>query len=130
MASFREKSLVLLRLMGTVDNESIRGTFVQTDDQGNAENGLFTAVLINPDLSAYNPAQIELTKVPAVSANASTPSIQSSDPQTSATQSQPVTALGNPKYRDVHSLAGTVPESLGVGFIGDGTMGAGGASMG
>ena len=45
------------------------------------------------------------------------------------TTKKPVTP-GKPKYRDVHSLAGTVPESLGFGFVCDGTAGAGAMGLG
>lgn len=130
MASIRDSSLVSLRLTGTVHNKSIKGTFIQADDQGNADMGMFTAILTNPDLSAYAPAKVESEVAPAASSNdnPSKPSSQTvSQPVSQTTQP---TVVGDPKYRDVHSMAGTVPESLGVGFIGDGTMGAGGMGVG
>jgi hypothetical protein len=117
MISAKDNSITSLRLMGTVHNEYIQGTFIRTDDQGNAESGMFTAVLVNPDPSDYVPAKA--LPEPSASVDTRTP--------TAMPSSQPV---GDPQYRDVHSLAGTVPESLGVGFAGDGTMGSGGMGMG
>jgi hypothetical protein len=116
MISVKDSSITSLRLMGIVRNESIRGTFIRTDDKGSAESGIFTAVLVDPDLSAYVPAKA--LPEPSASVDTGTPT---------AVPSQPV---GDPQYRDVHSLAGTVPESLGVGFVGDGTMGEGGMGIG
>lgn len=128
MNSLQDKSLISMRLIGTVEGENLKGSFVQADDQGRVDSGLFTAVLINPDLTAYSPAKV----VPA----SETPQAQTQQAQTPVeentavvSQTQP-TQLGNPKYRDVHTMAGMVPENLGVGFIGDGTMGAGGMGMG
>ncbi len=121
MTSFQDGSIVSLSFMGTIEGESIRGSFVMAGDRGSADAGLFNAVMINPDLTAYSPAEVsgssEAVQTPAAENNAV------------AAQTHP-TQLGNPKYRDVHTMAGMVPENLGVGFIGDGTMGAGGMGMG
>jgi hypothetical protein len=117
MISLKDKSITSLRLMGNVHNESIRGTLIGTDDWGNTESGVFTAVLVNPDTSAYVPANASSERAAPVNA--------STQPTPPASQATPEW-----QYRDVHSLAGTVPESLGVGFIGDGTMGTGGMGMG
>ena len=100
---------------------------MKSDDLGNVDSGLFKAVLINRDLSGYSPAKSTNLAPPSTdtAVSASAPSYVSA----SSGQIQPK-QLGNPKYVDVHSMSGYVPESLGVGFVGDGTMGAGGASMG
>jgi hypothetical protein len=118
--TIQDASIISTRLIGTVEGENFKGSFVQADDQGGADSGLFAAVMINPDLTAYSPAKV----VPASKASEA-PVAETAV----ATQTQP-TLLGNPKYRDVHTMAGMVPENLGVGFIGDGTMGAGGMGMG
>ncbi len=127
MTSIRDKSLVSLRLAGTVHNESIKGTFIQADDQGNIDSGMFTAILINPDLSAYTPAKVDSATATPASSN---DNVSQPVPQPVQSQATQPVVVGNAKYTDVHSLAGTVPESLGVGFIGDGTMGAGGMGLG
>ncbi len=125
MTSLQGGSLVSARLVGTLEGDNFKGSFVKADDQGMADSGMFSAVLINPDPAAYVPAKIEPSsetlEVPAEENAAAASS--------AASQVQP-TQLGNPKYRDVHTMAGTVPANLGVGFIGDGTAGAGGMGMG
>ncbi|HSD58651.1 MAG TPA: hypothetical protein VLB04_10750 [Methanotrichaceae archaeon] len=129
LTSLQDKSIVSTKLTGTIESENFKGSFVQADDQGGADSGLFTAVLINPDTTAYAPAKVEspaetsamISETPAAENTAAAPA--------AASQTQP-TQLGNPKYRDVHTMAGTVPQNLGVGFIGDGTAGAGGMGMG
>lgn len=125
--AIENSSLTSIRFTGTFQNESISGTFVRSDDLGNVDNGLFKAVLSNRDLSGYSPAKS--TNLGHSSINAPVFVSAPSDVSASSGQTQPK-QLGNPKYVDVHSMSGYVPESLGVGFVGDGTMGAGGASMG
>jgi hypothetical protein len=133
MTSLQGASLVATRLLGTVDGESLKGSFVRADDQGGADSGLFTAVMINPDLTAYSPANVEanseVSEVP-VTQNTAAATAAATAAETAATAQTQPTQLGNPKYRDVHTMAGMVPANLGVGFIGDGTMGAGGMGMG
>jgi hypothetical protein len=129
MTSLLDRSIVSMKLVGTIESESFKGSFVQADDQGAANSGLFTAVLINPDITAYAPAKIESPAETSV-LNPETAVAENTDVASAATSKTQPTQLGNPKYRDVHTMAGTVPENLGVGFIGDGTMGAGGMGMG
>jgi hypothetical protein len=123
MNSLQDKSLISMRLIGTIEGENLKGSFVQAYDQGRVDSGLFTAVLINPDLTAYSPVKV----VPASETTQAQTPVEENTAVPSQTQP---TQLGNPKYRDVHTMAGMVPENLGVGFIGDGTMGAGGMGMG
>ena len=121
-------TLTTLQLEGNARNETIQGGYIRVDDQGSFEDGLFTGNKTNADLSAYTPATI-LT----VGRTASAPEEAEANAKPAQalpdTTTKPVT-LGNPKYQDVHSLAGTVPESLGVGFVGDGTAGAGAMGLG
>ncbi len=120
LTSLRKKSLILTKLTGTFEGNYLKGSYVLADDQGKADSGMFSAVLVSQDLSAYSPAT---TESPATNTTAP----EEEDTATSS-KMQP-TQLGNPKYRDVHTMAGYVPENLGVGFIGDGTSGAGGIGM-
>jgi hypothetical protein len=131
MTALTNNSLNSIGLTGTFQNGTISGTFVQSDDLGNTATGLFEAVLVNKDLSGYSPSKL----VKPATQTANSPS--SSSISAPASAPTPATAgrtqpkqLGDPKYVDVHSMSGYVPESLGVGFVGDGTMGAGGSSMG
>ena len=121
-------SLITLQLEGIVRNETIQGSYIRVDDQGSFEDGLFTGNKIDADLSIYVPATI-LTPGRNASSPQETEAKAKPAPALPDTTTKPVT-LGNPKYRDVHSLAGTVPESLGVGFVGDGTAGAGAMGLG
>lgn len=141
MTSFKGTSLVSTKLMGTILKGSLSGIYLQSDDLGGYSSNLFTATLINPDTSSYSPAEIETSKsspqaqAPQTGAQSQAESSSPASPGiTSAIAPVPVTDTSKPvqlgnTYRDVHSIASTVPGSLGVGFIGDGTMGAGGSSM-
>ena len=131
MTALMNNSLNSIRLMGTFQNDSISGTFVQSNDLGNAESGLFKAVLINRDLSSYSPAKLARPAMNTVNSSSTISVSAPSSAITSAPAGKPQPKqLGDPKYVDVHSMSGYFPESLGVGFVGDGTMGAGGSSMG
>jgi hypothetical protein len=116
------KSLVSLQLAGVVENENSMGSFVRVNDLGSFERGHFNGIKINTDLSTYTPAQL-LSDVEK--ANASKPDAESA-PEAKA---KPV-VVGNPLYQDVPSKIGSVPMSIGVGFVGDGTAGAGGMGLG
>lgn len=133
MIYLRNSSLVTLQLAGAAEDENVLGTFVQVDDQGGFEVGSFSGNKINADLSAYVPARLPAAEKNASAADETdaTAKTGATVPDTTApdTTTKPV-SLGNPKYQDVHSLAGTVPESLGVGFVGDGTAGSGGMGLG
>ncbi len=125
MIYLRDNSLVTLQLEGNAQNEMIQGSYTRVDDQGNFENGLFAGNKVSKDPSAYAPA-----KIPIVEGNTSAlKETEATAKPALDTTAKPV-LLGNPRYQDVHSLAGTVPESLGVGFVGDGTAGAGGMGLG
>jgi hypothetical protein len=115
-------SLVSLQMVGSVENEDIRGNYALADDQGRFEEGLFLGTKINTDLSAYAPAQMRGDEKKA----ASSVSIEEDEIKTAA---KPVT-LGDPKYKYGASSTGAIPGPLGVGFVGDGTAGAGGMGLG
>jgi hypothetical protein len=116
------KSLVILQLAGVVENESAIGSFVLVDDLGRFEEGLFKGTKINTDLSAYVPLRLQSDVESASAATQADEAV----PQTAA---KPV-VIGNPMYQDVPSKLGSVPMSIGVGFVGDGTAGAGGMGLG
>ena len=132
MIYLQNGSLVTLQIsgavQGNVQNQSVLGSYIRVDDQGGFEDGRFTGSRINSDLSAYAPVRL-----PADENAASAPEKTAATTENGAapldTAAKPV-SLGNPKYQDVHSLAGMVPESLGVGFVGDGTAGAGAMGLG
>jgi hypothetical protein len=131
LTALKNNSLNSIRLMGTLQNDSISGTFVQSDDLGNTESGLFNAVLINRNLSSYSPAKLTRPAINTVNSSSTISVSAPSSAITSAPAGKPLSKqLGDPKYVDVHSMSGYIPESLGVGFVGDGTMGTGGSSMG
>lgn len=116
------KSLVSLQLTGVAENESVIGSYVLVDDLGRFEEGIFKGTKINTDLSAYAPARLQSE---VESAGALAPAAEAA-PETTA---KPV-VVGNPMYQDVPSRLGSVPMSIGVGFVGDGTAGAGGMGLG
>ncbi len=128
LTSLQGQSLMSLKLLGSIEGESLKGSFVQADDRGGSDSGLFTAVMINPNLSAYTPEEIKSAIKSATSTEASAPA--DSAAENAVDQEVQPKQLSSTQYTDVHTMKGIVPENLGVGFIGDGTMGAGGMGMG
>lgn len=117
-----DKSLVSLHLTGVAENENANGSFVLVDDLGRFEEGLFKGTKINTDLSAYVPARLQSD----VENDSASTQADEAVPQAAA---KPI-VIGNPMYQDVPSKLGSVPMSIGVGFVGDVTAGAGGMGLG
>jgi hypothetical protein len=115
-------SLVSLQIVGTVDNEEIRGDYALADDQGRFEEGLVIGTKINTDLSLYAPVQPRKAEKKA----ASTAPIKEDEIKTAVEPR----VLGDPKYKYGSSFTGAIPGISGVSFVGNGTAGAGGMGLG
>lgn len=90
-------------LGGTIEGDSLTGSYVRSDSSGKAARGDLTATLISPDTSGYTPATIAAT-AETVSETASTK--ESSPPAVNITDSaaQPA-ATTQSKFKDVTQLA-------------------------
>jgi len=105
-------SLASISLSGTAEDEALQGTYTWSDDLGRADSGHFSAVLISRNHSDYRPLDIAA-------------------PADEKAELQAPEQDYRKRVRDVHSLAGTVPETLGVGTLGPvgfGGMGVGGGT--
>lgn len=121
----RENGLSEIRLIGSFANEEMRGTFYRSDSIGNAENGEFEAILINPDTSAYTPVKETLPEI-----STSQPALTTTSDNTSGTSPSETQGTGaQSRYTDVHSLAHLVPPAAGVIPPGINMGGAGGMGM-
>jgi hypothetical protein len=61
LAALQGKVLVSTLMSGTALDDSIEGSYVRSDSDGNAAKGEFTAIKISPDAAGYSPAKIEAT---------------------------------------------------------------------
>jgi hypothetical protein len=114
---------VSLTLTGDVSNESATGRFFRADSQGQIDSGPFSAIMINPDSTAYTPTE-EAEEVRWV---------QTAKNETAEVKGDTTVAgrsAEQKRYTDVHDLAHLVPPAAGVIPPGMGMFGGGGgASM-
>jgi hypothetical protein len=101
LASMPDKVLTSTYLSGTVEGDSITGSYVRSDSSGSAARGRLTATMISSDTSAYTPAAVETVQepAPAESAPQITSTAESANPEQSTVQEK------KSKFRDVTELA-------------------------
>jgi len=93
IGALQEDAVASMYLGGTLEGESMRGTYVRSDSSGNAAKAEFVASRISPDTSGYTPAAVE----------AASQTIATEQPQQSI--AQPEAQAKKSKYRDVLDLA-------------------------
>ncbi len=103
VAALQGKVLVSTEMSGTVMEDSILGSYVRSDSDGNAAKGELTATRISPDTTEYTPAKIEAATETAPTEQATTQQVQQLGSQTSTTQSSTSTNRGT--FNDVRNLA-------------------------
>ncbi len=96
-------------LSGTVEGDSMTGSYVRSDSNGNAARGQFTAAMINPDTSAYTPAVVEPIQEPAPPEQQSPPPVTGDEQSTSPEQP---TVQEKSKFRDVTQLARQIDPNI------------------
>ena len=103
LASMPGKVLTSTYLSGTVEGDSITGSYIRSDSSGSAARGQLTATMINPDTSVYTPAAVETVQEPAPAEQQSAPQITSAAESTSP--EQPTVQEKKSKFKDVTELA-------------------------
>lgn len=97
MAALQGNVLVSTQMSGTVLDDSMEGSYVRSNSDGNAAKGEFTAARISMDAAGYSPAQIVATEA--------TPEVA---PAKQALQVQPNTepaVQASRSFKDVKDLA-------------------------
>jgi hypothetical protein len=64
LAAVETETLASTYMSGTVEADSMKGSFVRSDSTGKATRGEFTATMIGPDTSVYTPAVIRTVSNP------------------------------------------------------------------
>ena len=93
IGALQEDAVASMYLGGTLERESVRGTYVRSDSSGNAAKAEFVAARISPDTSGYTPAAVEAASQTVEQSSLKTPVAQ---PEAQAKKSA---------YRDVLDLA-------------------------
>jgi hypothetical protein len=99
LASVEAETLASTHISGTVEGDSMKGSFIRSDSSGKATRGEFTAILISPDTTGYTPAVIQVVST----SSAETP--QKIVEQNKATLPQPALPVAKSKFKDVTQLA-------------------------
>jgi hypothetical protein len=90
-------------LGGTIEGDSLTGSYVRSDSRGKAARGDLSATLISPDTSGYAPAAVA-SAVQTVSPTAA--SKESAQPAVNITETAAQPAVAAPsKFKDVTQLA-------------------------
>jgi hypothetical protein len=99
MAALQGNVLVSTQISGTALDDSMEGSYVRSNSDGDAAKGEFTAVKISPDTSEYIPAQI---KIPV---KAASEEVKDQTDQQPPTESEPAVQVRKSAFKDVKDLA-------------------------
>jgi hypothetical protein len=104
LAALQGKVLVSTLMNGTALDDSMVGSYVRSDSNGDAAKGEFTATKISPDVAEYSPAPIAVTPevVPAEQAEEQVQPEAESDVGSDA---QPAVQTKSRSFKDVRELA-------------------------
>jgi hypothetical protein len=108
LAALQGKVLVSTLMSGTVLDDSMEGSYVRSDSNGDAAKGEFTAVRISPDVAGYSPAPIETTPeiVPAEQTEAQAEEqVQPVAESYVGSDAQPAVQVKSRSFKDVRELA-------------------------
>jgi len=103
LAALQATGLASIYMSGTIENESIVGSYVRSESSGKAAKGELTATLINPDTSAYTPAAAAAIDQPSIAP----PEPMNVTQAVNSTQAeaQPSAPSRSSKFKDVTELA-------------------------
>ncbi len=103
LAALQGDVLSSVYLGGTIEGDSLTGSYVRSDSSGKAARGDLTATLISPDTSGYTPAAVAAAVEPVPETATSK---ESSPPAVNITESaaQPAETTQS-KFKDVTQLA-------------------------
>lgn len=99
MAALQGNVLVSTQISGTALDDSMEGSYVRSNSDGNAAKGEFTAVKISPDTSEYTPVQI---KTPV---KATPEEVKDQTNQQPPTEGEPAVQARKSAFKDVKDLA-------------------------
>lgn len=120
LAAVETETIASTYISGTVEGDSMKGSFIRSDGIGKATRGEFTATLIGPDTSGYTPAVIRTVSNPVAE------SVEESVEESVAETPQMITAENNEtvqqtdvaapetvsRFKDVTKLAKGIDPSI------------------
>ncbi len=101
LAAVETKMLASTYISGTVEGDSMKGSFIRSDGIGKATRGEFTATLISPDASGYTPAVIQTVSNPV----AETPQLITEENNETVQQTAVAAPEAVSRFKDVTQLA-------------------------
>ena len=97
-------------ISGTVEGDSMKGSFIRSDSIGKATRGEFTATLISPDTSGYTPAVIQTVSNPC--SVAETPQLITAENNETVQQTAVAAPETVSRFKDVTQLAKGIDPSI------------------
>jgi hypothetical protein len=108
LAALQGEVLVSTLMSGTVLDDSMDGSYVRSDSNGDAAKGEFTAVKISPDVAGYSPAQIETTPEVVPAEQTEEQAEEQAQPEAESyvgSDAQPAVQTKSRSFKDVRELA-------------------------
>jgi len=116
LAAVETEILASTYMSGTVEADSMKGSFVRSDSTGKATKGEFTATMIGPDTSVYTPAVIRTVSNPvAESVEESveeTPQLITAENNETVQQTDVAAPETVSRFKDVTQLAKGIDPSI------------------
>ena len=110
LAALQGNVLVSMQMSGTVLDDSMEGSYVRSNSNGNAAKGEFTAARISPDTAGYSSAQVE-TAPDAVSAEQAGEQAEEQTEQAQPGLESAVQSRGR-SFKDVRDLANGIDPNI------------------
>jgi hypothetical protein len=105
MAAMESEVLASTYISATLEGDRMKGLFIRSDSSGKASRGDFTATMISPDTSSYNPAQVTSAPLPAVQTE-QVSTTQKNEANASEENEKPAPVpVSESKFKDVTELA-------------------------
>ena len=105
LAALQGEVLVSTEITGTVQEDSLKGSFVESSGNGNLSSGVATGTLISPDISDYTPAKVQAQTTSGQQSTQTQQVQQSTQTQQVQQQPQQLGEQTKAQYKDVTQLA-------------------------
>jgi hypothetical protein len=112
LAAVETKMLASTYISGTVEGDSMKGSFIRSDSSGKATRGEFTATLIGPDASGFTPAVIQTVSNPVEESVAETPQLITAENNETVQQTDIAAPETVSRFKDVTQLAKGIDPSI------------------
>jgi hypothetical protein len=105
LAAMDDGTLSSTCILATLDGEGMKGFFIRSDDSGKAEQGEFSAILIDPDTSHFTPAVVAAAPSSADQSGTATVGLEKENASKVEVAEPSAIEVSESRFKDVTSLA-------------------------